>query len=78
MPPCVKGNHDEYCATDLPLDDFAPSAARAVEWTRKQLTQEDRQWAYIAISSQIMTPIQSTGGYAVGWFTLFAVKQGLE
>ena len=20
--PCVKGNHDEYCATDLPLDGF--------------------------------------------------------
>ena len=42
--PCVKGNHDEYCATDLPLDGFSPKAAEAVEWTRKQLTESDRQW----------------------------------
>src|SRR5438270_7408990 len=42
--PCVKGNHDEYCATDLTLDGFNPNAAKAVQWTRKQLTEEDRQW----------------------------------
>jgi predicted phosphodiesterase len=42
--PCVKGNHDEYCSMDLPLDGFNPSAARAIEWTRNQLTEEDRQW----------------------------------
>lgn len=42
--PCVKGNHDEYCATDLPLDGLSVNVARAVEWTRKQLTADDRQW----------------------------------
>lgn len=42
--PCVKGNHDEYCSTDSPLDGFNPAAAQAVEWTRHQLTAEDRQW----------------------------------
>jgi predicted phosphodiesterase len=42
--PCVKGNHDEYCSTDSPLDGFNPAAAQAVEWTRRQLTAEDRQW----------------------------------
>ena len=42
--PCVKGNHDEYCSTDEPLDGFNPAAARAVEWTRKQLTEDDRRW----------------------------------
>jgi len=42
--PCVKGNHDEYCSNDLPLRGFNPKAAEAVEWTRKQLTDEDRQW----------------------------------
>jgi diadenosine tetraphosphatase ApaH/serine/threonine PP2A family protein phosphatase len=42
--PCVKGNHDDYCATDFPLDDFNPKAARMVEWTRRQLTEEDRRW----------------------------------
>lgn len=42
--PCVKGNHDEYCSTDTPLDGFNPHAAAAVNWTRKQLTPEERQW----------------------------------
>ncbi len=42
--PVVKGNHDEYCSTDGPLDGFNPAAAEAVNWTRKQLTPEDRQW----------------------------------
>jgi diadenosine tetraphosphatase ApaH/serine/threonine PP2A family protein phosphatase len=42
--PCVKGNHDEYCADDLALDRFNAKAARAVEWTRKQLNEDDRKW----------------------------------
>jgi predicted phosphodiesterase len=42
--PCVKGNHDEYCSTEDPLDGFNPQAAEAVMWTRQQLTSEDRQW----------------------------------
>src|SRR6188508_2259613 len=42
--PCVKGNHDEYCSTDEHLDGFNPAAAEAVNWTRKQLNDDDRQW----------------------------------
>jgi predicted phosphodiesterase len=42
--PVVKGNHDEYCSTDDDLEGFNPHAAEAVNWTRKQLTTEDRQW----------------------------------
>lgn len=42
--PCVKGNHDEYCSSEEALDGFNPHAAEAVNWTRKQLTDEDRQW----------------------------------
>ena len=42
--PCVKGNHDEYSATDVPLTGFNPKAAKAVQWTRDQLTLDDRQW----------------------------------
>ena len=42
--PCVKGNHDEYCATELPLEAFNPRAAELVKWTRKQLTKDDRRW----------------------------------
>lgn len=42
--PCVKGNHDEYCSADGALDGFNPAAAQAVEWTRSQLTEDDRKW----------------------------------
>jgi predicted phosphodiesterase len=42
--PCVKGNHDEYCSIDEHLEGFNPHAAEAVEWTRQQLTEEDRKW----------------------------------
>src|ERR1041384_875923 len=42
--PCVKGNHDEYCSSEDDLIGFNPHAAAAVDWTRKQLTKEDRQW----------------------------------
>ncbi|MCZ7635018.1 MAG: metallophosphatase family protein [Verrucomicrobia bacterium] len=42
--PCVKGNHDEYCSSEGNLDGFNPAAALAVQWTRNQLTAEDRQW----------------------------------
>ena len=42
--PCVKGNHDEYCSSEEDLEGFNPHAAEAVNWTRKQLTQEERHW----------------------------------
>lgn len=42
--PCVKGNHDEYCSTDIPLENFSARAAAAALWTRKQLPEEDKQW----------------------------------
>ena len=42
--PCVQGNHDQYASDDEPLGDFNPQAAKAVEWTRQQLTEEDRAW----------------------------------
>jgi predicted phosphodiesterase len=42
--PCVKGNHDEYCSNDNPVDGFNDHAAKVVTWTRKQLTEEDKQW----------------------------------
>lgn len=42
--PCVKGNHDEYCSTDEHTEGFNPAAAQAVQWTRKQLSEDGRQW----------------------------------
>ena len=42
--PCVKGNHDEYCSGESTLEGFNPAAAEAVNWTRKQLSDDDRKW----------------------------------
>ena len=42
--PVVKGNHDEYCSSEDDLEGFNPHAAEAVNWTRKQLSKEDRAW----------------------------------
>jgi diadenosine tetraphosphatase ApaH/serine/threonine PP2A family protein phosphatase len=42
--PCVKGNHDELCATDGPLHNVNPRAAAAILWTRQQLGEADKQW----------------------------------
>lgn len=42
--PVVLGNHDEYCAADVDLTGFNPMAADAIKWTRRQLTDEQRDW----------------------------------
>jgi diadenosine tetraphosphatase ApaH/serine/threonine PP2A family protein phosphatase len=36
----ARGNHDHYCAHDECLDDFHPLAANVIDWTRRQLTDE--------------------------------------
>jgi diadenosine tetraphosphatase ApaH/serine/threonine PP2A family protein phosphatase len=43
--PCVKGEHDEWCWTDLPPDG-EPNALKALQWAREQLTEEDKQWLH--------------------------------
>jgi predicted phosphodiesterase len=42
--PCVKGNHDEYCSIDEHLEGFNPHAAEAINWTRQQLSEDERKW----------------------------------
>ena len=42
--PVVKGNHDEYCSSETDLEGFNPHAQEAINWTRNQLTNEDRKW----------------------------------
>jgi predicted phosphodiesterase len=53
--PCVKGNHDEYCSSEGALEGFNPAAAEAVRWTRKQLSEEDKQWLRDLKYSRILT-----------------------
>ncbi|MBB5353543.1 diadenosine tetraphosphatase ApaH/serine/threonine PP2A family protein phosphatase [Haloferula luteola] len=42
--PVVKGNHDEDASGDHSLDSMNPVAAAALEWTRQQLSDEQRTW----------------------------------
>lgn len=42
--PVVKGNHDEYASHDGSLEGFNDNAAKAIQWTRKQLSEDDRRW----------------------------------
>lgn len=42
--PTVKGNHDEDASGSHSLENMNPVAAAALEWTRRQLTEEQRQW----------------------------------
>ena len=62
--PCVKGNHDEYCSEEKPLDGFNPKAAAAVEWTRQQLSEEDRAWL------RSLKHIETVAGFTIVHATL--------
>jgi len=42
--PVVKGNHDEDASGDHSLDTMNPVAASALEWTRQQLSEDQRAW----------------------------------
>lgn len=42
--PVVKGNHDEDASGDHSLETMNPTAATALEWTREQLSAEQREW----------------------------------
>jgi diadenosine tetraphosphatase ApaH/serine/threonine PP2A family protein phosphatase len=40
----VRGNHDKACTGDEPLDDYSPSAKASADWTRNELTAENRDF----------------------------------
>lgn len=42
--PTIKGNHDEDASGSHSLENMNPVAAEALEWTRNQLDDEQRQW----------------------------------
>jgi predicted phosphodiesterase len=42
--PTVKGNHDHDASGSHSLENMNPLAASALEWTRRQLSAEQRQW----------------------------------
>ena len=43
-PISIRGNHDRACASSASNDDFSFMADRAVQWTRRTLTQDHHLW----------------------------------
>jgi len=66
----VKGNHDEYIASDVPLSGFNPIAARAVEWQRRQLMPAERQFlGELRLTAQVsgFSVVHATLDTPAGW-----------
>lgn len=43
----VKGNHDHYCSDpSVDLNDFQPNAASVIEWTRRNISEEEMRWLH--------------------------------
>lgn len=40
----IKGNHDEEASSNTPTTGFNRQATQAIEWTRTQLSEEERDW----------------------------------
>lgn len=56
--PVVCGNHDYYCSHDeVSLDDFQPAAAIVIDWTRRQLSLDDKAWLKQLPLSKVFTGI---------------------
>jgi predicted phosphodiesterase len=62
--PCVKGNHDEYSSTDAAIDNLSPRAAATLAWTRKQLSEADKQWL------RGLSYVRTLGGFSIVHATL--------
>lgn len=43
---CIRGNHDHYCSYDERLDDFQPLAADVIDWTRRQLSNDQTEYLH--------------------------------
>ena len=68
--PTVKGNHDEDASGTHSLDAMNPIAAAALQWTRVQLDDEQRQWLrHLRMVRQVadFTVVHSTLDQPANW-----------
>ncbi|MEG2724438.1 MAG: metallophosphoesterase family protein [Kiritimatiellia bacterium] len=60
----VMGNHDFYCSdAAVNLDDFQPHAASVIEWTRRNISEEESRWLHqLPLTATVMgfTMVHST------------------
>jgi predicted phosphodiesterase len=68
--PIVKGNHDEQACEVTDLSYFNPLAARAIQWTRDQLNDEQKEWLKALKFSRLVrnfTVVHSTLDSPASW-----------
>jgi predicted phosphodiesterase len=68
--PIVKGNHDEQACEVTDLSYFNPLAARAIQWTRDQLSDEQKEWLKALKFSRLVrnfTIVHSTLDSPASW-----------
>ena len=68
--PVIKGNHDEDASGDHSLEAMNPIAAEALQWTRDQLSGEQREWLKkLRMVRQVadFTIVHSTLDQPSGW-----------
>ena len=72
---CVRGNHDHYCCSNEEgLEDFQPRAANVIDWTRRQLSEDEAHWlAVLPLSRMVMgfTLVHSTLDMPDHWGYVF-------
>ena len=72
--PIVKGNHDEQASLPNSSSDFNPLAERAIEWTRENLTDEDKEWLRdLPLQKQVrdFTIVHATLDMPIRWGYVF-------
>ena len=68
--PVVKGNHDDYAASESSLECFNPLAEAAIQWTRDQLSADEKNWlATLPLTLEIkgFTIVHATLEDPKGW-----------
>ncbi len=72
--PIVRGNHDHYCGYNNDLSTFQPMAADVVDWTREQLSSEQREFLrslkFVATEASF-TMVHSTLDTPENWVYVF-------
>ncbi len=80
----VKGNHDEYAASnDNTMEGFNPHARTAVIWTKSQLPPEDRAWLAslpmrLTIKGTLITAVHATLDSPDTWGYIFDVHHAAD
>jgi len=78
---CIAGNHDFGVLGRTPLDKFNPAAARALEWTRSQLTESNCIYLQNLPLTDVTDPlflVHASPSAPDQWEYVFTLREGIE